>query len=202
MEQLEHLRRQLATAAPGNAHFAHVLLPHYPYLYRSDCKLREPDGWLSRTSESAPAGMSNTPETRVERYDAYLDQVECVINQLASIFDTMREAGTYRDALIIVHGDHGSRINLIDPSIDAIDRMADSDFLDAFSTLFAIKVPGIEPGYDLSVRSIQELVTDWASADFNALPNRVDDGPARVFLDGSGDTWVRHPFRGFGVAKP
>ena len=115
----------------------------------------------------------------------------------------MREAGTYRDALIIVHGDHGSRINLIDPSIDVVDRMVDSDFLDAFSTLFAIRAPGIEPGYDLSTRSIQELVANWVAADFNALPNPVDDeGPARVYLKGQGNTWVRYPLRGFDVAEP
>ena len=99
MEQLEHLGRQLATATPGNAHFAHVLLPHYPYVYRSNCKLREPDSWLRRTSESAPTGMSNTPETRSRRYEAYLEQVECVTSRLGGIFDVMREAGTYRDAL-------------------------------------------------------------------------------------------------------
>jgi len=203
MEQLEHLRRQLATAAPGNAYFAHVLLPHNPYVYRSDCKLREPDGWLRRTSKSAPTGMSNTPETRLKRYEYYLEQVECVTSRLGGIFDAMREVGTYRDALIIIYGDHGSRINLIDPSIDVVDRMVDSDFLDAFSTLFAIKAPGIEPGYDLSTRSIQELVANWVAADFNALPNPVDDeGPARVYLNGQGNSWVRHPLRGFDVAEP
>ena len=203
MEQLEHLGRQLATATPGNAYFTHVLLPHFPYVYRSNCKLRETDSWLKRMSKSAPTGMTNTPKTRSRRYEVYLEQVACVTSRLGDIFDAMREAGTYRDALIIVHGDHGSRINLIDPSIDAIDRMADSDFLDAFSTLFAIKAPGIEPGYDLSTRSIQELVANWVAADFNALPNRVDDeGPARVFLEGQGNTLVRHPLRGFDVAEP
>jgi arylsulfatase A-like enzyme len=125
------------------------------------------------------------------------------MSRLRGIFDAMRDAGIYQDALIVVHGDHGSRINLVEPTVNMIDRMADSDFLDAFSTLFAVKTPRIEPGYDRSVRSIQELVTSWAATDFHSLPNRVDDeGPASVFLAGQGNTWVRHPLRGFDGGGP
>ena len=204
MEHLNLLRRRLATAEPGDAYFAHLLLPHNPYVFASDCSLRTPSFWLRRASDNVTEQISNTKETRSRRYEAYLEQVECVMIQLGGIFDALRQSGTFQDALIIVQGDHGSRINIVEPLDKTAERMANSDYLDAFSTLFAVKAPGIEAGYDNSVRSIQELVTSWAATDFTALPDRVaEEAPASVFLKGQGNTWVRpwirHPLRGFDV---
>src|SRR3546814_19924785 len=38
----------VAAGADGTAYFAHLLIPHGPYIHRSDCSLRsDVNGWLS-----------------------------------------------------------------------------------------------------------------------------------------------------------
>ena len=49
---------------------------------------------------------------------------------------------------MVVHGDHGSRIDRGPPVIGSISSMPAEDYLDAFSTLCMIKNPVTAPGYD------------------------------------------------------
>jgi hypothetical protein len=51
-----------------------------------------------------------------------------------------------QDAIIIVQGDHGSRISLVDPTTVAKVAPSASDYADMFSTLFAVHSPSIERG--------------------------------------------------------
>jgi hypothetical protein len=69
--------RDVANAAPGDMYFAHLLIPHAPYVYDRSCKLRDPDNWVDRPD----------PIPRLRRYELYLDQVECVYNRLQEEFD-------------------------------------------------------------------------------------------------------------------
>ena len=41
---------QARSLEPGKAMFAHILLPHYPYSYDADCRVRRLADWLSRVS--------------------------------------------------------------------------------------------------------------------------------------------------------
>ena len=41
--------------------------------------------------------------------------------------------------------------------IENADRLSDADLIDSFSTLFAVKLPGHEAGYDEALRSIHGL---------------------------------------------
>ena len=72
----------------------------------------------------------------------------------------MRAAGLYDEAIIFVHGDHGSRIGLVEPSASDKELLSRDDYIDHFSTLFAVKAPWIEPGYDLGLRPVQELFAE------------------------------------------
>jgi hypothetical protein len=87
----------------------------------------------------------------------YLEQVVCLHSKLQEVFDGMRAAGIFDDALIIIHGDHGSRITIVNPDAFSGERLSHEDYVDAFSTLFAVKAPEYEPGYDLRLLPIDEL---------------------------------------------
>jgi hypothetical protein len=95
----------------------------------------------------------------------------------------MREAGIYDDSVIIFQGDHGSRIYITNPSPKYQNRLTKQDFSDAYSTLFAVKVPGLEPRYDTTARPLEQLLEDFMSGCFDTDPKCPDkDSPALVYL--------------------
>ena len=103
-------------------------------------------------------GQENSQATRRTRYTLYLEQIRCLNTMLGQLFDRLRESGDYEDATIIVHGDHGSRIAITDPKERYRDQLIDSDYSDAFSTLFAVKTQDIEPVYDSKAATVQDLL--------------------------------------------
>ena len=59
--------------------------------------------------------------------------------------------------MVIIHGDHGSRISLWPPVPGVKDKLAATDYMDGFSTLFAVKGPGIVEGYHRQLLPIDHL---------------------------------------------
>jgi hypothetical protein len=82
---------------------------------------------------------------------------------------------------IIIHGDHGSRIYLHEPTRANRSKLLVSDYADAFSTLLAVKAPGVEPGYDLRSISIHDLLPQLA------MPSRPTAQQASARLTSSAD---------------
>lgn len=145
MEVGERMVSDLKSVQAGQAVVAHLLLPHFPYAFTADCSLA-PMGrkWLNSYAKDAyPA--RNTLASRADRYPHYLAQIRCTNLLLSNMFDALREAGVWDNAIIVLHGDHGSRLNLSNPLPETRDQMSNSDFAEAFGTLLAIKLPG-EPG--------------------------------------------------------
>jgi hypothetical protein len=179
MSAIEELKSDLSVAAAGELHFAHLMLPHFPYAFDETCEIRPSTAdWLSN-SAAGHFPFANSAESRALRYDRYLEQVACTHRKLDEIFQAMQRAGNFEDALIIVHGDHGSRISLAPLDTRAADLITDQDFLDAYPTLFAIRRPGASNGaaaglYDLRVRSIAALLRDALGE--QELPE-AGDGP-------------------------
>ena len=91
--------------------------------------------------------------------------------QLQGLFDALKVAGVFDEATIIVHGDHGSRINLGSDQ----ERLTPSGVVERFSTLFAIKSPQVTPGYDEHMSPLQDLLASAVGLD------PVVDDPASVF---------------------
>ncbi len=200
VQAVERLKRDLADASPGELFLAHLLLPHHLFLYDSSCNVR-PDvtEWVSVGDEDKRHQVRNTPDARVDRYRLYLEQVECTTAKIGEILDVLRANGTLDEAVVIVHGDHGSRISFINPFASNRERLVDSDFRDAFSTLFAIRAPGIPPGQDPEVWPITELFTELVKRGFRSLPaHQTRAGHPFVYLrvDGT-ETFVPEPLRGF-----
>jgi hypothetical protein len=78
----------------------------------------------------------------------------------------MKLSGVLKDATVIIVGDHGSRISMSHVS----ETMSRQDLLDNYATLFSIRAPSVEPGYDLRFVSSQRLFTEFLA------PGRINRG--------------------------
>ncbi len=194
---IDRVRGDLAKATGGDYYFAHLFLPHFPYVYDGECRLRRPNMWLSRWSQDGldrdrwgPAGSAgaskNTDPTRRLRYQRYFAQTRCLYRKLEAVFESLRRSGRFADAVIIVQGDHGSRITLNDPDLGRARPLGDGDKVDGFSTLFAVKAPGVAPRYDLRLMSVQTLFGHLAGSRFRSVPDRafIEPPAARVLYPG------------------
>ncbi|MEM7172050.1 MAG: sulfatase-like hydrolase/transferase [Pseudomonadota bacterium] len=147
-EVFDRLNRQIMNAGPGQFHFAHILLPHAPYFLTEDCQVK-PDtaDWTSRRLGHSDLYSAGTLAYRVEATRSYMMQVQCVRMQLERVFFSLKRAGLWDDTIVLIQGDHGSRITLRDP-VDSIYSPSHNDLVASYSSMFAIKVPGRDGGYD------------------------------------------------------
>lgn len=190
MPVFDLLEHDLADAEDGVLYFVHLMLPHYPYAYDAACNIRpDTSDWLNN-SDKSHFPMSNTPESQALRYALYLDQVACTHRRLTAVFEAMQRTGHFETARIIVHGDHGSRIFLAPLDLRVEESISPEDYLDAYSTLFAVRGPGGDriggtPAYDdrmlpigriledITLRPDESAGSDWA-------------GPPTVYLSRGG----------------
>lgn len=136
--------------------FAHLLMPHYPYVYNSDCSVRTPiSSWRLRADQHG----ANSEASRLSTYGDYFDQIKCTMTKIKKMFDVMKANGTFENAIIIVHGDHGARITRRPLVAENAADLTAEDFLDGFSTLFAVKAPDITPVADNRSISLPMLLT-------------------------------------------
>lgn len=179
LRTIRRLAGELRNAAPGSVYFVHELLPHTPYALDRDCRLKERGAWRSQ---------SHGP--RKERMRAYLDQIACLNRMTEDIFEA---AGP--GAIIVVHSDHGSRITDIEPNIESIGTFSDHDLLAGYATLFAVRAPSIEAGYDSRTLPITELLRTLALSRFRSADiSLATDFQPTVVLEGQ--DWKperRHP---------
>jgi hypothetical protein len=196
MPEIERLKDALAHARPGDMFLAHVLLPHCPYVYDASCTPRPQDEWLEGASRGA-APDRNTASSRARRYPLYLEQVACTTRKVGELFDALRTSGHCDAAVVIVHGDHGSRLLLVDPKASNAARLSKADLVDGFSTLFAVRAPGWPAGVDRRVAPLDELlgavVKPGSRADALEPPPRPE-----VLLAGEGRSMTAVPMPEFG----
>lgn len=157
----ERIADDLTHDARGTAYFVHALLPHYSYMFDRSCRLwGEPSEWLNVGVSSWLPDAHNTPATRERRYKRYFEQVRCVYGTLLRLFEHMRTLGLFDDAIIIVHGDHGSRISLAPYKELGRDGVRDRDIIDNASTPFAVRLAGESFGVSKRTTSIQRLFAE------------------------------------------
>jgi hypothetical protein len=161
LPEFDRLIGELENAPAATAWVAHYLLPHRSFLYAPDCGV-EPDirDWgRGRGSFWTERGY-NSDETRAHSYAAYFRQVRCTMTKLGAAFAAMRRAGIFDAATIVVHGDHGSRIGRSTLSATVPERLDERDLIDDFSTLFAVRKPGLAAGLRGEQRSIHALFAE------------------------------------------
>jgi hypothetical protein len=157
LQVMDIFKEQLHQAGPGQAFFAHILLPHSPYGFDRDGRMElQPGKWLYSHDYSL-APRNNTPEGRSVRYPLYLDQMIFLQSRLDDMFQILKDKGLWERAVVIIHGDHGSRISLWPPIPSLKDVAVATDYMDSYSTLFAVKGPGIKEGYNRQLLPIDSL---------------------------------------------
>ncbi len=182
-EVLDRIAADLQTHRQGVAIFAHLLIPHFSYVFGKGCEpKRDLDSWLERSRSSAsvphtvPAGQTNDADSREARYVAYIDQVRCLYRMLDRLFAKLAEEGLWARAVILIHGDHGSRIARMDPDVQHRDRLSARDLIDHYSSLFAVRIPNRKGRYHGQMRSIQALFSE------RFLQRPLDRDSKMVFL--------------------
>lgn len=142
---------------PGNAYFAHLILPHHPLVYRPDCSLDyETESWKHFTVFDGVIG--NSRETQRIRYKRYAANARCALSELASLFETLRQAGLFDDATIIIHGDHGGPLFRYGPYTVSHNQLSLRDLRETFSILYAVKRPGGHFELDEETTSLNVLM--------------------------------------------
>jgi hypothetical protein len=100
-----------------------------------------------------------------------------VYTKLDDLFKRMQSAGIFSDSIIIIHGDHGSRLGLRFLQEGEQGNLTEVDYMDALSTLFAARSPGKPGRYDPSLHAIDDLLIDTLGvslgrAPANSIPRR------------------------------
>ena len=173
MLAFDMLRDSAARIQPGQALFAHLLLPHYPYAVASDCRYLPHGKWKVRRFVHAQ---------RV-RESAYFDQLRCAQRKVDLVLDALAKSPAGANSIVIIHGDHGSRITKLDPNIRNAGRYSDADMIAGFSTLFAVRAPGVAPAYYRGRAPVASLLRDFALGDFRNAPSPSPDARPTVFLE-------------------
>jgi len=169
----DRLRDDLRRARPGDAFVAHLLVPHFPYVVDRDCRFLPRRQWGSRISL----------RPRRAREAAYFGQVRCTMRKLDAALRALAASPAGRDAIVIVHGDHGSKIVRRYPDAGNVGRFGDADLVAGFSTLFAVRAPGIEPAYVEAPAPVAALLRDFERSGLRAAPAPAAPAAPYVFLD-------------------
>jgi len=187
MIAIEEVESDLARARRGDFVFAHLLAPHYPYIYDANCSMRPPSEWLDRTDpDDAPRGTANGAEGRRIRYGRYVEQLTCVQQKLQHLLDAI-PAALRHDAVIIIQGDHGSRIAMRDPVTPGESRLSTADYIDSYAAHFAVRAPRLPAGYERRMAPLPCILKTLVESDFTSL-ERLDACSANptVFISGMG----------------
>ena len=171
--------------------FAHLLTPHYPYVYRWDGTVRDVNEWFHEINNQ----FYRESEYRLSNRN-YLEQVRFLARQLEEFFQELRLAGVFDSTLVIIHGDHGSRLRLLDEGeraarmkllfdspkcplssrYDYVSAPKLEDLLNRFSTLLAIKPAGaVQPSEVRSKGSVLFFLRGvlWPSQNESQAVNSV-----------------------------
>lgn len=152
----DRLLSDIRSADRDTLFFAHLMMPHDPYVYDASGKIRDPKEWASE------AGRVSFERSRyVNNYRSYANQVSYLSRQLDGFLRELKETGDYGSTTVVIHGDHGSRVRLLDerekseweklqvttpdcPDMSRYDYVSAPtlrDLLDRYSTLLAVKQP-------------------------------------------------------------
>lgn len=188
MRSLGRLREEIdQRLEPGVALIAHLMLPHFPFAYEADCTLRsDPSTWTY--GEPGVLHATHFSEaTRAVHYPLYLEQMACTTRRVTALLDRLSARPETLDSVVIVHGDHGSRITARRPAPSNRNLLTPADLRDGFSTLFAVRRPGVPAHYDDRLLPIDALLDATLAA--GPIPRGAQwQQPAEIVIE---DRWTR-----------
>ena len=175
LDAADVMSESLRQAQPGQVYFAHLLAPHYPHVTRSDCSIRPLSEWTYRRFGS----------TFGERNRGYADQLICMSRKIENMLEALSHSAAADNAVVIVHGDHGSRITEVDPNSRTIDNLSDSELIAGYATLFAVRLKIPQPHYVDTNIPLSALLKSLTDNVFFALPSMTAVTPdeAEIFIE-------------------
>jgi hypothetical protein len=145
--------------------FAHLIAPHPPFVFGANGEAVYPKGAL----DFSDASWLLKQITREEYKSRYIAQLQYVNKRVLKAVDAILRQSR-RPPIIIIQGDHGSRMNLDWESLE------NTDLREPFSILNAYHVPAKMRGalYDTitPVNSFRVLLTSLFGAKYARLPDR------------------------------
>lgn len=176
--------------------FAHVLLPHAPYELDDECVT-----YLERLR--APGTLKPTPDSlRNSREARYRAQVRCLHRAVGQILDQVEEVFGRNQAVIIIHGDHGSRAtHRCEPNIvcnppaateAAVRSFRPLDFTAEFATLLAVRSPGGAGAVHWEATPLQDFLWAFIKSGFQPVP--PTPWQHYIYLNAPGGN-IAHPLR-------
>jgi len=174
----DNLVKNLEKAQPGHAYFAHIVMPHFPYVTTEDCKVKKIHDWQER--------QSHRPLN--DRQNAYFEQIRCVSNKLENAVAALHQSPSANNFVVVVHGDHGSRIAKIQPTYQNQKRFSDQDFIAGFSTLMAVRSSAIPAEYEDQPVTVSQILDLLSAKNFKQSPDSANFKAPPVQLDD--ENWV------------
>lgn len=106
LRQVDLLQRALTGAAgTGRRYvFAHILSPHFPWIFDAHCKVKDIEKWALPYASRAELRVG----AQQEAIDAYWDQSMCAHRTVLRFIDALDAVHLERVSFVI-HGDHGPR---------------------------------------------------------------------------------------------
>jgi Sulfatase len=189
----DRFTRFAATVPRGTHLFAHFMVPHSPYLLSESCVV---SGKFEGGYYLSNYPLSQRLEKRRRFYEGYFSQLRCVQRKLDDFMTTLEHTENFHDAVIIVHGDHGSRIS----SGNILEDYTQRDFVDNYATFFAVRSPAAAAGTDCEFLSLPEAFRRHAAAGVNKTPRTGAPLPVVVVSRAAGGSRVEAPMPLFGCA--
>ena len=181
---------------PRGTHvFAHFMVPHGPYLLTDECAVG-PDAGVGYYLGSRIPDARKRADARQDYYAHYLAQLGCVRSRIAAFLEAVGRNPQLRDATVIVHGDHGSRISVG----NLVEDYEQEDFAANYGTYFAVRAPGVEPGVDCEFLSLPEAFRRSIAGDAPLPPLDHSNPPVVVRTKASDEQMVEVPMPRFGCA--
>jgi hypothetical protein len=141
----------------GRAFFAHILMPHAPYVFDDACRETGRATVAYLLTEERRLRGTALEEARDRGYRDYQAQYRCGLGRMERLLRHLESVPEFADATIVVHGDHGPRIS----AGQHVESLSARDMVDNYSTLYAVRAPDLEPGYDTRLVSIQRLTAEY-----------------------------------------
>jgi hypothetical protein len=153
----DRFQNDVASSPRGRAYFAHLLMPHAPYVYDRTCRETGQEVVAYFLKEEQQLTGDGLDLARAAGYEAYIDQYGCLLRKVEQFLATINALETFDDATIVIHGDHGSRIS----AGQFFENVSDRDLIDNYSALYAIRGPSVASGYDERMTSVQRLTAEY-----------------------------------------
>lgn len=187
----DQFAQDVASSPRGRAFFGHFLVPHSPFVFDAGCRETGTAAVADYLVEIRGLRGAALDRARADGYASYHEQYRCVARTLDSLLSRLDELPHFDDATIVIQGDHGSRIS----GGQYAETQSERDMIDNYSALYAIRRPGVAPGYDARKTSVQRLTAEYFSG---AVPG-PDELTVAMDSKVDGNVVVR-PMPDFGAA--